>query len=324
MKRIKLILTIVFILTLCLTVSGPVYASEEKEMVYADKKTQNELYSMLNSSTFDLYAALQADNLMIVKESITRVYTISLLKYAQSGSFEVEPMTSGVDKNSVYIAKVVTSDGAYAGNISFYVNNNTAYNLLFSPSPVLSDYYAGVENPRYIASCSYADHAQRIQGMVNRSSFVPVENVKYIVIDNVTQGFLVEDEKTFNIIPAGYMSTERFNTVDVNLTSSDLSDLASEYLENYNKQMKEREEWASKHPNEEWSFTGAYLSPIISGVSAVDNINNIYEYLNIPMNDLPKEDTSPYIISAIFAVLCFAVFLTTIFVIKKVKSRKRK
>lgn len=322
MKKVKFILSIVFALTLCLTMLVPSYAAEEKEMVYANERTQNELYSMLNDSSFDYYAALQAEELIIVKESITRVYTVSLLEYGESGNLEVEPMTSGIENNSVYIAKVVTKDGSYAGNIKFYVSNNTAYNLLFSPSPILTEYYVDVESPRYIASCSYADHARRIQSILKRSSFVPVERVKYIVIDNVVEGFLVQDETTFNIIPVGYISKDKLDTVDVKLTGSDLSDLASEYLQNYNKQLKEKENWVSQNPSEQWSFTGAYLSPIISGVSAVDNINNIYEYLNIPQNNLPKENINPYVLGSILTVSFLVVFLSTIFVTKKAKSRK--
>ncbi len=322
MKKLKFILSVIVVLALSLTMLIPAYANEEKEMVYANENTQNEIYSMLNDSSFDYYAALQADNLIIVKESITRVYTISLLEYAQNEILDVKPMTSGSGNNSVYIAKVVTTEGIYAGNIKFYIKNGTAYNLLFSPSPVLSEYYIGVDNPHYIASCSYADHAKRIQGILKRSSFVSIDKVKYIVIDDVVEGFLVEDEATFSIIPVGYIPTEGLDTVDVNLTSSDLSDLASEYSDNYNKQLTEKEEWASKHPDEQWSYTGAYLSSIISGVSEIDNINNIYEYLNIPKNDMSNEPINPYIKGGIIAVSCLLLLLTTIFVIRKTKSRK--
>ena len=101
MKKSKMILAIVFALTLCSTTLVPTYAAEEREMVYANEKTQNEIYSMLNNPAFDYYAAFQAENLLVVKESITRVYTASLLEFAQSGNLEVEPMTSGIDRNSV-------------------------------------------------------------------------------------------------------------------------------------------------------------------------------------------------------------------------------
>ena len=111
-------------------------------------------------------------------------------------------------------------------------------------------------------------------------------------------------------------------SVTLKLTSSDLSNLASEYLNNYNKLLKEKEDWESKHPDEQWSNTGTYLSPIVSGVSTVDNINNIYEYLSIPKNDLPQGNTNPYILGGILAVSCLVVFLAVIFIFKKEKKRK--
>lgn len=322
MNKTKLPWTIILILMLCFIMLVPVYAVEGNDMVYASEKTQNEIYSMLTDPTFDYYAALQADNLTIVKESITRVYTVSLLDYAKEGTFNVLPMSSG-GSDSVYVAKVITANGDYAGNIRFYVKNNTAYNLLFSPAPVLSEYYVGIDNPRYIASCSYADHAERIKGIFKRSSFVSVDKVKYIVIDGVVEGFLVQDDATFNIIPIGYISEAKIDAVDVNLTNSDVSALASEQLDAYNKQLKEKAEWEKEHPDEQWSFTGTSISPIISGVSAVNNVNNIYEYLDIPRNELPSgtPNLTP-IVGSIIAVIVLVVFATSVYAIKKARLQK--
>lgn len=297
-------------------------------MVYADKTTQNEVFSMLNNTTFDYYAALQADNLSIVKESITKVYTVSLLEYAKSGVLQITPMTSGNSKDkegNVYIAKVITEEKAFAGNIRFYVENDTAYTLLFSPSPVLSDYYAEAAAPQYIASCSYADHAKRIQGMLQRNKLVSVNDVKYVIIDGVGESFFVNDSNATTLIPVGYISETKSETTDVKLAASDLSALAAEQLNMYNKWMPEKQAWESEHPGEKWSFTEQYVSPIVSGISSIDNIENIYDYLGISHNDVSVaiHATDMYI-WGIITISCFIVFTAAVVGTKRLrKPRKR-
>ena len=102
------------------------------------------------------------------------------------------------------------------------------------------------------------------------------------------------------------------------MTNSDVSALVSEKLDAYNKQLKEKE-----HPDEQWSFTGTNISPIISGVSTVNNVINIYEYLDIPRSELPSEtpNLTP-IAGSIIAVIVLVVFATSAYVIKKRRLQK--
>ena len=177
--KAKQIISFMMILILCLTLSTNIYALEEKETVYASPEKQNEIYSMLNDESYNGYKYLKSDNLTILKESITKVYYVSTLDYARSGILEVVPLTC--EGNDVYEAKAINANGKYAGVLQFYIKDGIAYRLMFEPTYfAFPDIYVG-NTLKCRASCSYADHAQRIQKILNRSSFVPIDTVKYVL-----------------------------------------------------------------------------------------------------------------------------------------------
>ena len=281
MKNFKWIITVVLILFLCGLFLVSAFAEETKEMVYADRTTQDEIYPMLNDPTFDYYALLRNKNLTVVKESIMPIYTASVLDFAESGEFRVVPLTQEPEGGNVYIAKVVTADGELAGNLSFWISNNTAHGGLFEIcNVILSAYPEGGQF--YPASCSYADHAERIQKIFNYPTFIPVDKVKFISLDRIAEGFLIQNEETFYIVPLGVIKETQQTESDYVLTMSDLAELASAYAEDYYQTMEEKAKWEKEHPGEQWSYTGGgFGSPVVSIISEVNNINNIFEYLGI-------------------------------------------
>ena len=112
-------------------------------MVYTTKSIQESFYQLTQNDSFDYFKALEYDNLKIVKESITTVYTVDMQEYAESGQFDLKPMVKGLKQNTnagnVYIAKVVTAENAYGGNIMFYIEVEVAYNIRFTPSITLEE-----------------------------------------------------------------------------------------------------------------------------------------------------------------------------------------
>ena len=107
-------------------------------MVYTTKSIQESFYQLTQNDSFDYFKALEYDNLKIVKES-----TVDMQEYAESGQFDLKPMVKGLKQNTnagnVYIAKVVTAENAYGGNIMFYIEVEVAYNIRFTPSITLEE-----------------------------------------------------------------------------------------------------------------------------------------------------------------------------------------
>lgn len=286
--KAKQIISFMIILILCLTLSTNIYALEEKETVYASPEKQNEIYSMLNDESYNGYKYLKYDNLTILKESITKVYYVSTLDYARSGILEVVPITYE-GSSDVYVAKTINSNGEYAGNLQFYIKDGIAYRLLFEPTYfAFPDIYVGIDDPKCMASCSYADHAQRIQKILNRSSFVPIDKVKYVLFEGWGNAFYIEDDTGVHIIPVGslykyggYYDTDR----EVNI--NELKEFADRFLERHNDLIKEKEAWEKEHPGQSFASLGAAgggaASPFTGSCSQFDNILNIYEYLGIDM-----------------------------------------
>ena len=286
--KAKQIISFMMILILCLTLSTNIYALEEKETVYASLEKQNEIYSMLNDESYNGYKYLKYDNLTILKESITKVYYVSTLDYARSGILKVVPMTlSG--SSDVYVAKTINANGLYAGNLQFYIKDGIAYRLLFEPSYfAFSESFEGLSNPGWAASCSYADHAQRIQKILNRSSFVPIDKVKYVLFEGWGNAFYIEDDTGVHIIPVGKLyKNQEYNGTDRAVNINEIKKFADQALERHNDFIKEKEAWEKEHPGQSYASLGVTgggaASPFTGSCGQVDNILNISEYLGIDM-----------------------------------------
>lgn len=283
-KTITILMTAILIVLLIPSTS---LATERITSVYASNSIQDVVYRATQTETFDYYKSFEFDQISIVKESITPVYTVDILKYAETGIMTIEPDVCGVSPSAedelygnVYIAKLVTDAGDFAGNIQFYVEDGIAYGLLFTPSTALEQYFTNGTS-RYMASCSYADHAKRIQNILDRSTFVPTSDVKYVTIDHVGSCFFVQNEAKHTIIPLGYENASAVHKTDYTLDTTELKEIADENLRLYNEYLLEKAEWEAEHPGETYEVMGITgTAPIITSCSEVDNIIDIAAYLN--------------------------------------------
>ncbi len=330
--KAKQIISFTIILILCLTLSTNIYALEERETVYASAEKQNEIYSMLNDESFDEYKYLKHHNLTILKESITKVYYVSMLDYARSGILEVVPMTCE-GSTDVYDAKTINANGEYAGTIRFYIKDGIAYRMLFEPSYfAFPELFEGLYDPCCSASCSYADHAQRIQKILNRSSFVPIDKVKYVLFEGWGTAFYIQDDSGVNIIPVGSMHKSEGNYItDSVFSKNDLKKAADRSLERHNEFIKEKEAWEKEHPGQPYTATGGgAASPISSTItsSQVDNILNISEYLGIDMTAGVSDNSgqatdSDKLQKALLIIIPVCVFLAGAVTFICIKKRKK-
>lgn len=293
MKKKKVISSICFLLICLLTLSLTCYAESNKgdSMVYTSGEQLNQIYDLLQNDSYDLKKLLEINSLTIVKESITPVYTLDLLEYAQSKKMNVVPMWrshSGLESNgngNVYVAKLITLDKQFGGNIMFYIENGVAYNMIYTPSEYSPTWVTG--DAKYPASISYADHATRISAALKESGFVSVYDVKYVVIDSLGDFFYVKNDRHNRFIATGYVSVNSANNPIENIDYSvdatgELLGIASDYLAKEQTYLEEKAKWEATHPGEIWDMTGGSgLSPIITGCSQVNNILDIASYLNI-------------------------------------------
>ena len=148
-----------------------------------------------------------------------------------------------------------------------------------------SEYFEGLSNPGWAASCSYADHAQRIQKILNRSSFVPIDKVKYVLFEGWGNAFYIEDDTGVHIIPAGTLyKNQEYNGTDRAVNINEIKKFADRALESHNEYIKEKEAWEKEHPGQKYMVVGGgAASPFTSSCSQFDNILNISEYLGIDM-----------------------------------------
>ncbi len=289
MKRIADMLLIILIMFLAFP--NVVIAETNCETVYASKSVQDAVYRATQQETFDYYKWFKKDRIEIVKESITRVYSVDILEYAETGVLAIKPDVSRVSPSkedeiygNVYVAKLVTASGDFAGNIQFYVEDGIAYGLLFTPSAA----YMPETVRLYHSSCSYVDHEKRIRNLLDRETFVSASDVKYVYIGDVGACFVVQNESEYTIIPVGYDNVSSEAKIDYILTTAELKEIAEENLKKHNEFLLEKAKWEAEHPGETYLVFGTEAtSPIVTGCGEVQNILNIVEYLNT--NDVQYE-----------------------------------
>lgn len=295
MKKIKMLCLVFCLSILLFAMSTPCYAnsSECKSMVYVSGEQADGLYELLQKESYDLYKGLKFDSLTVVKESITPIYTIDLLDYARTGELKIVPLwkshtgLSGNGKGNAYIAKTITADGKYGGNIMFYVENGVAYNMLYTPSEYSPSWPDDGAGHQYPASASYADHASRIANILCEKDLISAYDVKYVIIDRVGEFFYIDNDKHGTLVSIGMISTDKSNqssdAVDCHIgTGDELLTLAKKQLAQYETFLKEKAEWEAANPGKTWDRVGGYsVPPIISECSQVDNIVDIAAYLDI-------------------------------------------
>lgn len=275
------------------TVSATDFTKYPRTSVYCSGNEQNSAYELLQKE-WDYSRWLEGNGLEIVKESITPVYVIDTVEYARTGKLEIVP---AVDDQ--YIAKTVTADGSFGGNLGFYIENDTVHGAGFVPSYATNAHNAkdGDESYKeynYEASCSYADHARRIQELLGIDEFVPVENVKYVVADGWGPIFYINygGEEFFVDIGFVYTRYPTGGTDRILYFDEEFKEFADRKLAEEKKWRREKTVWELVHPGETWIVplgVGSVSMPFLgTGLSDVDNIINIAEYLNIDLSVDPE------------------------------------
>lgn len=300
------------------------------ESVYASVSDQDAVYSaVLNSKE------LEFDGITVVKESITPVYVVDFLDYAKTGVFKISPsvvdsagrslVNTSDNPGNFYIAKTITADGLFGGNIRFLVADGVAYLKGFTPSEHF--YKQGEDIPGGAYSCisySYADHAKRIQDLLGRDSFVPPEDVRYVLIDNFGYAFYINDGKQESLVMLSYsygVPSEYYR--DIIYIGDELKEMANKRLSEYNEHLQIVKDWEAAHPGEKYSVTGGFL-PLQNNIKDTDNVVNIADYLK-SSNDVgslkTKTGLKPETIFAIIAVALLIAFTTlAVFKVKKTKN----
>lgn len=172
----KRLLGMVVLLSVCALLAVTALAAEsgspdeEREAVYALIAEDDEM---------DRYLAY--DGVTVVKESILPIYVLDLAHFAETGEFLAEPFVRG-DQEKMYIAKTVTADGSYGGNLRFYVEDGKAYYSGLSPSAATIA-EGGVAGAYTLGSCAYLDHAEDIREQLGADGIIPESEVRYVMTD---------------------------------------------------------------------------------------------------------------------------------------------
>ena len=257
-------------------------------MVYASPAEQDAIYDLIIKNGIEENSKeLKNRGLTILKESITPVYSVDMIEYAKTGNLKMsrDYRTYEGCQWKTYIAKTITSDGQFGGNVTLRVSGNKILRTHLSNSSHL--FYENANLTSFPASCSYADHAERIRICLGKSEIIPVENVRYL--DNDSTGmFYVKDGDKEYFIPVGYEKSNSHERIDAVLSISDMEALAQEYLRIENENQKSYEEFQKTHPGQ--SAMGRLFPPVVAGLcSRIDNIINIYEYLGIEATAATEE-----------------------------------
>lgn len=264
-----------------------------RQSVYCDTAERDAVYEALQKGWY-LTPTLESLDVTILKESITPVYYADILDYAKTGELQIEPYIESVhggkgirSNGNVYIAKGVTSDGRFGGNIEFSIEDGMVSWGTLWPSPA-SNF---LDNGIFGASCSYADHAGRIQALLQKDSFVPVENVKFVMISGFGRAFYINDGDTDYLVSMGSFFAEpddRLIEEQVKVYpvgGEELKKVADEKVEQRNHFLAEQEALKKEHPDTWMEYVGLvdqsthFIADWIYETD-FDNILNISKYLN--------------------------------------------
>ncbi len=303
--KVKSIFLFVCIVLFCILPAFSSCAEGKEDNFYADPITQDRVYETLIRS-IDLGKVSELQKLSyygihyrIVKESITPVYTISVRDYAETGTINIERLTSWDDSLYYYI-KLVNEKGEYIGSIRISDSVPSGFSS-FEQSPIIKEL---ASDGRYKASFSYADHAERIKTLLGSDDIIPVENVKLVHIDRIGEYFFIDFAGETKVIPVGYTDTyEPFEDTDLVLSMADLEQHFDEHIARYEQLIEERG-LENENDFEKKSVLNETARMKTCNISSVNNIINIYDYLGIDRNE--------YFVPIRYAVISAAVLFVIV------------
>lgn len=335
----KLIKTILALLLISLIFVVPFFSvsADTNDSIYAGIEDQEYIFSCLKKeSSAALF--LQQNGIILIKETITPIYTLSLSEFAEDDTIEIKPFLGPADfqNQQVYIAKTVTENNEFAGNIKLCVKDGEAHILSFNPSDAIKD---RSDSTPYHASCSYADHASRIAAMLKSDELLHPENVRFVSIHGYEMRlgecfYIIKGSKEF-FIPVGYINVDSPET-DIVITREELKEYALKDTAAYNEYINKLEEWKKDHPDTNWIpvGSGSTGSELKSGCSSVENIIDINSWhdrhFGIRKEDINEtnknndHDSTAFVTGTVTAVSIIVIIGTAATVIVLIfKNRRR-
>ncbi len=315
---------------------------DETTMVYASSEKQEQLYKLLQEGDCAQFLSRHCPDLIILKESITPVYTIDLLEYAETEKLNMRPMwwsksndEIGIDigKGNAYIAKAVTSENQFAGNIRFFIKDGVAYIRQVTLSEhTWGNYAEDGETLPYAASCSYADHASRIAEILKEDGPIFARDIKYVeAYHNQGDFFYVKNDKHDILISVGtiYPATAEKDQVHTDYTldpHTPLLEIAKRCLRAQEVFLAEKAAWEAEHPGEVWNQIGSGgVEAIVSECSRVDNILDIAAFLREDeARWIKAENFRKYGIPSIIATASALVIAGGVVTYVVIKRRRRR
>ena len=315
MKKPVLIFGVFLVSMMLLSLFSPFcYAEEEKEStVYASDEEIENIYRIIQENKWDFSALLLNNELEVLKESITPVYFLDTLDYARSGIISINRSYFRKEDGLVYTVKLIDKNKKYAGNMIFYIKDNMAGHLLSQ----------SVSSGFYRASCSYADHAERIRKILGREEIIPISDVRYVIIDGVGNFFYVKNNGKDYFIAEGYILEKkedynRYNQDISILDSQQLKVIADNQLLRYEQFLLEKEQWEKDHPGEIWDYTGDNSQTIVHICSEIQDIVDIPNYFNSVTSY--SHSTNRFMLPVVLGCLAFLTGLCAIVITKRRKK----
>ncbi len=197
-KNLLLIGLVLAVLAVSVSAVLLIYSGSET-LFYASSEEQERVYELIMSD-YVIKAELEESSLAVVKESIAPMYSVDLSEYSKTG--ELTDRRKPTDNGRwIYIAKVITANGEFAGNLRAYIGDD-----FVSCNFIESYAYAVSENRSntgwYLESWSYADHAEEIKEILGADEIIPATDVKYVTT-GIGDFFFIENEQYKVLIPVG-------------------------------------------------------------------------------------------------------------------------
>ena len=213
--------------------------------VYVSDDDREKLSYMLENNSVNIRPYIESDGYKILTETISQVYYVDLLSFSKTNELEIKPVDLGKEGTRLYIAKVLDKDDNFVGNMRFTVVDDTAYHSLFT-------YVSKNEEFSSPASCSYADHVERIQRCLKEDSPVPETDVTFVTIEWLGTFFYINNEKHNVFVGVGDLNAQN----DYVLNIDQLKEIADKRQKEYEAFLAAKEEWEKNHPGEEYLVYG--------------------------------------------------------------------
>ncbi len=238
--------------------------------VYVSDDDREKLSYMLENNSVNIRPFIESDGYKILTETISQVYYVDLLSFSKTNELEIKPVDLGKEDTRLYIAKVLDKNDNFVGNLYFRVTDDTVYHSLFT-------YVSKNEEFSSPASCSYADHAERIQRCLKEDTPVPETDVTFVTIERLGTFFYINNEKHNVFVGVGDLNAQN----DYVLNIDQLKEIADKRQKEYEAFLAAKEEWEKNHPGEEYLvYGGEYQTDVLIESSDITDMEEETQQLS--------------------------------------------